>query len=151
MSLQSPSPQTPQRSPRDADATRARVRKFTAMLAAWPRRSPRLLMPAPASRFPSTPGVVVSPRDLPDEVLLAIFELLPKARDIAAVRGVCRTWCKLVDRTATIWRSLVFDLPKSPSTACSAESWYRKAADYGNTQAQVRFDLDLFYCVDMKV
>lgn len=95
-----------------------------------------LLPPVPSA---SENRVLIKPTDLPDEVLLSIFQYLTSARDIAAVRGVCFAWRKLVDRTAFIWRSIVFDLPKRPTSAHHAESWYRKAADFGNAQAQVRF------------
>lgn len=96
---------------------------------------PVLLLPPPSSRFgPPTP---VRPVDLPNDVLLSIFERLSHVRDIAAVRGVCLAWRTLVDHTETIWRSLVFDLPRCARTAHHAETWYRKAADYGNSQAQV--------------
>ena len=100
----------------------------------FPRRH-ILLLPPPESRF--GPPSRVSPVDLPDDVLLRIFERLSHARDIAAVRGVCISWRLLIDRTETIWRSLVFDLPRCARNAPYAETWYRKAADYGNSQAQV--------------
>lgn len=96
---------------------------------------PFLLLPPPSSRF--GPPTHVRPIDLPDDVLLCIFERLSHARDIAAVRGVCLAWRTLVDHTETIWRSLVFELPRCARTAHHAETWYRKAADYGNSQAQV--------------
>lgn len=135
---------------RIGDGDDTQVRKFAAMLAAWPRRSPRLL-PAPPSTSTCSPVRFLTPGDLPDEVLLSIFECLTSARDIAAVRGVCCAWRHLVDRTATIWRSLVFDLPRCPSAACHAESWYRKAADYGNAQAQVRLFLSPLKTIDIKM
>lgn len=94
------------------------------------RSVPLLLLPAPKRR--------VSLHDLPDELLLVIFEHLQHVSDIAAVRAVCRAWCRLIDHTETIWRTLVFKLPSRPSTCESAETWYRKAADFGNCQAQVR-------------
>lgn len=100
-----------------------------------PTRQVLLLPPPPESRF--GPPSAVRPSDLPDDVLLCIFEQLSRARDVAAVRGVCIGWRHLIDRTETIWRSLVFDLPRCASNAQQAETWYRKAADYGNSQAQV--------------
>lgn len=125
-----------------------RTRRIAAMFTAWSRRSPRLLPAPPTISLPSRncdcDSRSVTPTDLPEEVLLSIFEYLTSARDIAAVREVCQTWRLLVDRTATIWRSLVFDLPRCPSSAFHAETWYRKAADYGNAQAQVCFLFSLF-------
>lgn len=109
------------------------------LLSKWTNKWPHLLLlPAPKN----TRSIhTAKPTDLPDEVLLTIFQYLPRVRDIAAVRGVCRTWRSLVDHTAAIWRSIVFDLPQRPTSVYLAESWYRKAADFGNVQAQV----SLFY------
>lgn len=106
------------------------------LLSTWRKRPHLLLLPPPTKSCNLYP---TKPTDLPDEVLLSIFQYLTCVRDIAAVRGVCRAWRRLVDHTATIWRSLVFDLPRRPTTFYHAESWYRKAADFGNAQAQVSF------------
>lgn len=106
------------------------------LLSTWRKRPHLLLLPPPIK---SCNLHHTKPTDLPDEVLLSIFQYLTCVRDIAAVRGVCRAWRRLVDHTATIWRSLVFDLPRRPTTLYHAESWYRKAADFGNAQAQVSF------------
>lgn len=104
-----------------------------------PSRRLFLLPPPPLSHSHSRSApALLRAAALPDEVLLSIFERLQHARDIAAARGVCSSWRHLIDRTHTIWRHLVFDLPRCPSTAPYAETWYRKAADYGNAQAQVR-------------
>lgn len=133
---------TPNSKLRTKDESTRRIRKYAAMLAAWPRRSPRLLLPPPPAKYTCcrlNNKTIINLRDgLPDEILLSIFEYVPNAKDIAAVRSVCKSWRRLVDKTATIWRSLVFDdLPRCPSSASKAESWYRKAADYGNARAQV--------------
>lgn len=121
------------------DESTRRLRRYRAMLAAWPRRTPRLLT------APSQPmrGTMMKMSTLPDDILLLIFTNFTAARDIQTFRNVCQSWRALIDRSATIWRRLVFHLPACPSSAPEAETWYRKAADYGNTQAQ--FLLALLY------
>lgn len=94
-----------------------------------------LLLPPPTNTTHIVPHV--NPANLPDEVLLCIFQRLTHVRHIATARSVCNTWRSLIDRTAFIWRSLILELPKSPAYAKHAETWYRKAAEYGNSQAQV--------------
>lgn len=117
------------------------------LLSAWAERPQLFLLPAPKTFCSSH---AIKPTDLPDEILLSIFQYLTCVRDVAAIRGVCRAWRRLVDHTATIWRSLVFDLPRRPTTLYHAESWYRKAADFGNAQAQVSF-LFVFFLLFMYI
>jgi len=76
---------------------------------------------------------------LPDDVLRVILENLSVVRDVAAARGVCRTWKRVIDYTPTLWRNISLSLPRRmPATA---ETWYRKAAQSGNEQAKVRIYL----------
>lgn len=105
------------------------------------RPIPLLLTAPPCPRRTYPPPSRVTTAHLPDEVLLSIFERLPRVKDIAAIRSVCTSWRTLVDTNSAIWRSIVFELPRCPSSAPYAELWYRKAADYGNAQAQVRFSM----------
>ncbi|PXF49952.1 Cyclin-F [Gracilariopsis chorda] len=107
------------------------------------RPIPLLLTAPPCARHRYPPALRVTTAQLPDEVLLSIFERLSRVKDIAAVRSVCTSWRALVDTNSAIWRSIVFELPRCRSSARYAELWYRKAADYGNAQAQ--FLLALLY------
>ncbi len=72
---------------------------------------------------------------LPEDVLSVVLTNLRTTRDVAAARGVCRTWRRVIDHSKTIWRDVTLTLPRRmPGTA---ESWYRKAAECGNEQAGV--------------
>lgn len=72
---------------------------------------------------------------LPEDVLVLVLRNLHRDRDVAAARGVCRIWRSVIDYSTEVWRNLHFGPPgRMPTTA---ESWYRKAAQCGNSQAQV--------------
>lgn len=80
---------------------------------------------------PAPPRLV----QLPEDVLAVVLNNLRRDRDVAAARGVCKTWRRVIDYSPTLWRNITFALPKRmPGTA---ETWYRKAAECGNAQAGV--------------
>lgn len=83
-----------------------------------------LLLPAPARVA-----------QFPEDLLRVILGHLESVRDVAAARGVCRTWRDVIDNTTPLWRNLTFNLPRRMPE--HAETWYRKAAQCGNVQAQV--------------
>lgn len=81
------------------------------------------------------------PVQLPNDIVRSILERLEHFRDVAAARAVCRTWRNIIDISTSLWRKLVFGLPRRMPE--NAETWYRKAARCGNAQAQ--FLLALMY------
>lgn len=48
------------------------------------------------------------PSSLPDEVLISVFRFVTQASQLAALRPVCRQWCRIIDQTPCVWRSVSF-------------------------------------------
>lgn len=73
-------------------------------------------------------------------MLLTILGHLTRVADVAAARAVCVRWRAAVDGCGGLWRGLRLPLVRRRHVR-AAESWYRRAARYGNAQAAAHLAL----------